>query len=124
MTWLQPTERRDTGRADLTPDELDTINDVLDAAQAFADGALPFYEAAAIGTLADWRGVVSPAYTRYVAMTRTPKNDPRKGALLRLLDALVSAEGYVITRQGVYQRWEIRESDEQVAQVMAERPAA
>lgn len=27
-------------------------------------------------------------------------------------------------RQGVYQRWEIRESDEQVAQVMAERPAA
>jgi len=112
MSWKHMDDRRETDRRDLTPEEQATIEDVLDAAQAFADGDVPFYEAASIGTLTDWKGIVSPSYTRYVALVRTPKNDPRTKALRQLLDTLVEAEGWVVTRQGVFGRWEIHENNE------------
>lgn len=112
MKWKHTDEiPRDTDRPDLTPEEQASVDDVLDAAVAFATGMLPFPEAASIGTLTDWQGNESPAYSRYVAMTRTPKNDPSRSDLMALIEQLVRAEGYVVTRQGVYQPWEIRENE-------------
>lgn len=124
MKWKHADDIHSTDRADLTPEEQASVDDVLDAAAAFATGMLPFYEAAAIGTLTDWRGNVSPAYTRYVAATRTPKNDPRRADLDTLLDRLIVAEGYVVCPQGTFTRWEIRENEAGWANANFERTAA
>lgn len=112
MTWKHmDATAPSTDRDPLTPEEADSVNDVLDAAAAWAAGQLPFYEAAAIGTIEDSHGTPSPAYSRYVATIRTLNDDPRRKNLMDLLDVLIESQGYVTTRQGVYTKWEIREND-------------
>ena len=105
MTWVSPA---DAPALELTPEERADVNDVLDAAAAWAAGDLPFYEAARIGRLG------SPAHTRYIAIRATPKEDPRWRDLMALFDVLIESQGYVITRQGVFTKYDIRESNEQV----------
>lgn len=100
-----------SNRDPLTPEQQASVDDVLDAAAAWAAGHLPFYEAAAIGTIEDANGTPSPAYTRYVATIRTLSDDPRRKNLMDLLDVLIEAQGYVMTRQGVYTKFEIRDNE-------------
>lgn len=110
MRWkhLDEVAQPERPHGEYSPEEVAAIEDVLDVAVAFVAGDVPFYEAAAIGTLLDWRGIVSPPYTRYLAMDFARKRgDPRKRALMALLDRLVVAEGYVVCAQGVYTRAEI-----------------
>lgn len=100
-----------TDRDPLTPEQQDSVNDVLDAAAAWAAGQLPFYEVAAIGTIEDAHGTPSPAYSRYVATIRTTKDDPRRQNLMDLLDVLIRSQGFTVTRQGVFTKWEVRENE-------------
>lgn len=114
MRWKHLDEVARPGRVpgEYTPEEVAAIEDVLDVAVAFVAGDVPFYEAAAIGTLVDWRGNVSPPYTRYMAMDFARKrDDPRKRALMALLDTLIVAEGYLDTNFGVFTKWEIRDNE-------------
>ena len=99
----------------LTADDALAVEDVLDAAASWQRGEIPFPVAASIGALVDWRGQPSPSYSRYVALHLAGLDDPRRAALRALLDVLVRAEGYVVTRQGVFSSWEIRQSDAEVA---------
>lgn len=100
------------------------IEDVLDAAAAFAAGDLPFFEAAGIGTILNWRGEPSPPYSRYVALRITPRTDPRREALAALIDTLIAKEGWRVTRQGVYSMTEIRANEAGWEHANLERRAA
>ena len=87
------------------------VEDVLDAAAAWQAGELPWTEAANIGGMLDWRGVVSQAYTRHVAYRVTPRTDPRHAALDALMAVIIRAQGYRVTRQGTFEPSEIRAND-------------
>lgn len=79
------------------------VDDVLEAAAAWASGALPIWELANVGTmLSPVTGKPSSAYTRYSAVLATPVIDPRRGELLRAIDALINAQGMVITSFGIF----------------------
>jgi hypothetical protein len=97
--------------ADLTAEDAATIEDILDAAAAWADGALPWYEAAKIGAMtyqtATGKTAESSGYGRYRALRFTPADDPRRAALVRLVDDLVRRQGCEVTRQGVFDRDEL-----------------
>lgn len=95
----------------LTFEDRVAIEDVLGAAAAWAAGELPFYEAARVGTLRDWRGVPLPSWSRHVAIRVTPSTDPRRRNLMGLIDVLIAAQGFQITRQGIYSPDQIRIHD-------------
>lgn len=89
--------------------ELESIEDVLDAAHEYASNQLPWWEAAKVGPieLADWRTgelIESTAYARFLAVVYTPTSDPRRRSTLKLVDELVAQSGTVITTQGVFER--------------------
>jgi|SRR5699024_10503928 len=109
MSWTRIDETTRAGAMSdrvLTPDEQDAVSDCLDAAAEWYAGRMPWTVAAGIGTWHD-----SPARTRFLAITTTPKTDSRYPALIALLDVLVDASGYVRTKQGVYSRRELGEHD-------------
>jgi len=85
----------------LTTEERDSIEDVLDAAQAWADGSIPWYQAAKYGGVA-YRGHTSSAYSRFLAMVNASRTDPRRPHLLALIDEITRRSGYRITEQGVF----------------------
>ena len=85
----------------LTPEERDSIEDVLDAAQAWAEGSIPWYRAAKYGGVA-YRGHTSNAYSRFLAMVNASRTDPRRPHLLALIDEITRRSGYRITEQGVF----------------------
>lgn len=109
MTWMSMADLPVISRRELTDDDRGCIEDVLDAAAAWAAGAMPFYDAASIG------GIQTPAYTRMLAVMTTPKDDPRWRNLMDLLEVLIRSQGYRICRQGVFTSYDIRESNEHVA---------
>jgi hypothetical protein len=87
-----------------TPDEMDAIADVLDAAQAWQDGHLPLAAFARVGVLKprvwsdDKRGIVCrgndhAGYTRWRSLMWAKKErDPRLAALQAALAALGAIE--------------------------------
>ncbi len=89
------------GRRPLTPEEQDDVNDILDAAEAWAAGALPWYEAAKLGTIA-YRGHSSNRYARFIAVWQCDKADRRRAHLLALIDEINRRSGYHITEQGMF----------------------
>lgn len=92
------------GTRELTFDEHDAVEDVLDAAQAWQGGTLPLGAALGTGWLEAWndRGelAVSPGYSRFTASVVTTHDDPRYPALIALIDAAIDRQGYVRTRHG------------------------
>ena len=99
MTWTTTARPDVLSRRELTPDERECVEDVLDAAAAWAAGELPYWEAANIGAL-DWQRRRSPAYTRHIAYMCTPKADPRWRNLYDLISELIRQSGWLLTRQG------------------------
>ncbi len=85
----------------LTTEERDSIEDCLDAAQAWADGSSPWYQAAKYGGVA-YRGHTSSAYSRFLAMVNASRTDRRRPHLLALVDEITRRSGYRITEQGVF----------------------
>ena len=85
---------------------------VLDAAQDYVDGKLPWYEAAKIGavTRIDWRtgrDIESAAYTRFLAIVFTPASDPRRAAVLALCTEIVAQSGAVLTTHGLFNKQDL-----------------
>ena len=79
------------------------VDDVLEAAAAWAAGQLPIHEFAKVGTIpSPYTGNPSGSYTRYVAMLSTPVTDARRHDLRRALDALLTFQGFIVTSQGVF----------------------
>lgn len=108
MTWTHVAEAGRAGAMSdrvLTPDEQDAVADVLDAAAEWRAGRLPWQEAASIGTYHN------PSRTRFLAITTTPKTDPRWHDLMALIDVLIDAEGFVRCTQGIYSPRELGEMD-------------
>lgn len=100
LTHLLPGQ----GERILTPDEQAQVDAVLDAA------AMEHPDADTTGSLL-WDGKPSPAYTRFVAVRVTPKSDPRRAALLTLINRLITESGYVRTEQGVFTPEDLGEHD-------------
>ena len=102
---------RQTGAADWSEEQIAVVNDVLDAAQAVADGDLPLAAFARIGTLKPpaWshkdvdsgvvttcRGGDGPGYSRFKALVYALKTkDPRLPALQAAFAALSTTWGFV-----------------------------
>jgi hypothetical protein len=99
MTWTHAGDAAMETSRTLSPEDSAIVDDLLDAADAWDRGALPWYEAAKVGEMT-YRGVVMPGYTRYIALTRTPDTDPRKAALWRLILRLNAAAGLKEDRHG------------------------
>lgn len=84
------------------------VDDVLEAATAWARRELPIHEFAKVGTIpSPATGRTSSGYTRYVAMLATPITDPRRMDLRRAIDALLRFQGIEVTTHGVFDRDEI-----------------
>lgn len=82
-------------------DERDSINDVLDAAAEFTAFRLPLADALKAGALPADDGFRStPAFGRVRAVLAASLTDPRRRALLDLLDIVIGAQAGVQTNQG------------------------
>jgi len=101
------------GKRQFTAEERDSVQDVLDAAAAWDAGAFPLTNAANLGTIT-YQGIPSPRYTRFVAIVTTPAGDPRRAALLRMIDRIVAANR-IVTRFGVMDRDEFHQHDAAIA---------
>lgn len=86
------------------------IEDVLDAAEAWQAGRLTLSVAANIGTVA-YRDQPSPRYTRYLAIIHTALDDPRRPALMAMLERIVRAN-HTVTKQGMFTREEQHQHDQ------------
>ena len=111
----------DGGRRQLTSDEREVIEDVLDAASEWQAGRLPWEAAAQVGTLL--RGSrPSAGYSRFVAAHVTPRSDPRRAALEALQDHLDRMRGLIVGERGTISRTELNDITE--ARHLMERMAA
>lgn len=78
----------------LPPEDVAAAEDILDAAAAWAAGALPIGEAAAVGAMGfGVPPVFSAGRGRFVARWATPPDDPRLPCLAALIDALGERSG-------------------------------
>lgn len=102
-TWL-PGE----GRRELTAEEQDEVELVLEAAADWEAGLLPAIEAATVGAMLR-RSRPSAAYTRFVAVHVTPHDDPRRDALLALQEHLDQMQGLTVTPTGTLTRSDIND---------------
>lgn len=92
-------------------DERDSINDVLDAAADFTAFRLPLAEALKVGALPSDDGFRStPAFGRVRAVLAASLTDPRRRALLDLLDIVIGAQAGVATNQGYFSLDDLRSS--------------
>jgi hypothetical protein len=82
---------------DSTHEELVACEDILDAAQHWAEGALPLHEFATIGVGDSCRGRM-----RFRAWMSAEPKDPRKEYLWNAIQALITESGVVSTRQGSF----------------------
>ena len=99
------------GRREFTADEALAVEIILDAAQHYADGKLPWEEAAKLGEVESLCGY-SSAYGRFLATCwATANNDPRLPALRRLIDVLVLGCGVTVTRFGCFEQRDLLEHD-------------
>jgi hypothetical protein len=104
----------DGGRRPLDAAEAWAVEEVLDAAMHWQAGALPWDEAAKITPLPcldrHGRAIESATYARFLAMTSADADDPRRPALVALVDHLVRAQGATITRFGIISQEDLLES--------------
>lgn len=104
----------DQGRRELSPEELDSIQDCLDAAVEWDAGRLPLNAAAQVGTILTHQGHPSRAYSRHVAsLWAWRAKDSRWPALNRMVNVLAGAV-YVKTRAGLFSSAELHEHDRAV----------
>ena len=75
------------------------VEDVLDAAEHFAAGALPVHEFAKL----------SSGRMRFEALMAAPVDDPRRHSLLRAVDAVLRFQGFVLCQNGVFTPQELGE---------------
>ena len=90
--------------------------DILDAAAEWMAGRMDLNALLHLGTIEDHHGRPSPRYSRWVAMCTAERSDPRRRALLAALDRVVAAQ-VVITKQGVFEQYEIHQHDAAVRYV-------
>ena len=101
----------DQGRRPFTSDEALAVEIILDAAQHYADGKLPWWEAARLGEVESWNGRRS-GFGRFLAMCwATANDDPRLPALRALIDELVFQTGITVTRFGCIEQRDLIEHD-------------
>jgi len=101
----------DHGRRDFSPEELDSIADVLDAATEWDQGRMPLNAAAHVGTVLTPAGHPSRSYSRHVAsLWAWRSKDPRWKALDRMVNVLACAV-YVKTTQGLFTSEELHQHD-------------
>ncbi|MDQ3222113.1 MAG: hypothetical protein M3Q75_01350 [Gemmatimonadota bacterium] len=112
----------DQGRRDLSPEELDSMNDILDAAAEWAAGRLPLNAAAQVGTILTHQGHPSRAYSRHVAsLWAWRAKDSRWKSLNRMVNVLAAAV-YVKTSQGLFTSEQLHEHDRAV-QYLRDHPS-
>jgi hypothetical protein len=101
----------DQGRRAFTADEALAVEEILDAAQHYADGKLPWWEAANMGGIETINGF-STGFGRFLALLwATANHDPRLPALTRLINELVTQSGVTVTRFGIIGVDELRQHD-------------
>lgn len=107
MTWATIGQRP----REVTEEQALAAEDVLDAAAEWDAGRLPLDLAKGVGGAVNLRtGLDSPGWTRALAEAYTRgTDDPRRGALLRMLDAILAHPNRVVTRQGVFHRRDIEQ---------------
>lgn len=126
-------------KRELTTDEMQHLNDILDASLAWQNGEIDGNTLLRMGMIEyqgpnDRQPHVSPPYTRYLAMGygmrfRNPDgtHDPRYLALRDFLDKLVAFK-YVVTPQGVLSREEEHQHDHAIrlmrGATLTDRPEA
>lgn len=95
----------------------DDLEDVLDAAEAWQAGRLPLSTAANLGTVPyrdrDGRPHPSPRFTRYLAMVHAAPDDPRRAALLAMIDRMIRAN-HIVTPFGIVSQDELHQHDQAV----------
>jgi hypothetical protein len=101
----------ENGKRALTPDEQLDVNDVLDAAQDWQAGKLPWEAAANVGTIL-CEGRPSSGYSRFIALLLTPKTDPRRRGLEALGRHLDTQQGLRVTPRGTFSQRDINELHE------------
>ncbi len=101
----------DSGKRALNPDEAADVNDVLDAAQDWDAGKLPWQAAANVGTIL-CNGRPSSGYSRFIAFLLTPKTDPRRRCLDALGTHLDTQQGLRVTPRGTFSQRDINELHE------------
>ncbi len=74
------------------------IEVILDGAKAFVLEEIEIYQF----------GRLSSAKARTMALLSTPKEDPRREALLLAIDALLDVQGFVFTQSGLWTPEEMR----------------
>ena len=89
----------------LTDAERDSIQDILDGAYAWSRGEMPISAVMQLG-IVEYDGRPSPAYSRWVAIGKTPHSDPRWQALHDMIDLVVRKQ-FIVTTQGVFTPVEI-----------------
>lgn len=115
MTATLAAMHPESGRRQLEPWEQDTLADCLDAAAAWQAGELDLNTAAHVGAIEyqgpdDDRPHPSPRYSRFLAITTTPRDDPRWAALDALIRTIVRKQ-MIVTTQGVYESSELHQHD-------------
>lgn len=99
------------GRRELSPEELDSIQDCLDAAVEWDAGRMPLNTAAHVGTVLTHDGHPSRSYSRHVAsLWAWRAKDPRWKALDRMVNVLSTAM-YVPTNQGLFTSADMHQHD-------------
>ena len=106
----------DEGRRPIDADEALAAEMILDAAEHYAAGKLPWWEAANIGAVrchdSEGREIHSTGYGRYVAlMVAIRTNDPREAALRQLVDELIDQSRVTVTRFGIIDQNELIQHD-------------
>jgi hypothetical protein len=106
-------------KRELTEDERQSVEDVLDAALAVKNKQMTVTDFMRLGTAVDYQDrfmpdpLPSPAYTRWLATGMGSRSDPRWQALQRILDWTVRKQ-HVVTHAGVMSSSEIHEHDEAI----------
>ena len=103
------------------PDIAADCEDILDAAAEWLAGTLPLDALMRLGTIEDHHGRPSPRYSRWVAMCTAERSDPRRRALLAALDRVVAAQ-VIVTRQGIFEQFEMNQHDAAVRFVLDRAP--
>lgn len=89
-----------------TPDQQTVCDDILDAAQQWAEGALHLMDVESVGDGG------SRSHARFRAWITALPNDPRKKHLAAAIDALIAMTSVVQTRQGTFEYGDLPRGNE------------
>lgn len=118
MSWTSAADSTGTlSRRTLSPIEQDMVADTLDAAVEWKEGRMSYQDAARVAGEPD-------QHIRFLALTSTPRDDPRWQALRALIDVLIRASGFVVATQGIYTPQELGQHQAAVHSAQQERRSA